>query len=243
LYERSITVVKDDQHILPLTNLENNTFASLSIGRAISTSANFLSKYAPFDSYAILSAQDTANLFKTLSNYTVVTVSVYPEAAALEQLYPEILQRIKSITKTIVVVFASPAKLSLVDNMPTIIQAYTDEAIIQKKVPQVIFGAKQANGHLPVSVNDNIKHRAGIATPFINRLSYATPETVGVHRNTLHQITQIAQEAIEQEGAPGCQIIVARKGRIIYENSFGWQTYDKAVSINDESIYDIAKER
>jgi CubicO group peptidase (beta-lactamase class C family) len=39
---------------------------------------------------------------------------------------------------------------------------------------------------------------------------------------------------------PGCEIVVARKGKVIYEKSFGKQNYQDSIQIQDSTLYDIA---
>ncbi len=76
--------------------------------------------------------------------------------------------------------------------------------------------------------------------PSLGRLGYATPEAVGMNSHILKNINSIVQEAIDKKTVPGCQLIVARRGKIVYEKSVGWQTYDNKIAINDQSIYDLA---
>ncbi len=53
-------------------------------------------------------------------------------------------------------------------------------------------------------------------------------------------IDKLANEGIEKQAYPGCQIVVAKEGRIIYSKSFGYQTYEKKTAIDKETIYDLA---
>ena len=39
---------------------------------------------------------------------------------------------------------------------------------------------------------------------------------------------------------PGIQLLVARKGKVIYEKSFGYHTYKKASEVKFNTIYDVA---
>jgi CubicO group peptidase (beta-lactamase class C family) len=36
----------------------------------------------------------------------------------------------------------------------------------------------------------------------------------------------------------GMQILVARKGKVIYQKSFGYQTYDKKSKVANTDVYD-----
>jgi beta-N-acetylhexosaminidase len=57
---------------------------------------------------------------------------------------------------------------------------------------------------------------------------------------TLQKIKSIMQEAIDLGATPGCQVLVARHGKVIYEQSAGWFTYDKKNPVTEEAIYDLA---
>jgi len=241
LLQQSITVVKDQTQVLPIKQIENKSFASLSIGSGKDNLfTKYLEKYSSFTHYQLQIEEDTTNLIERLQKYDVVIAAVYPYSTGIENLYPAILQRIAKQNQLIIIEFGSPAKISLVDNLPVIIEAYTDHAIVQKLLPQVIFGAIPSKGTLPISINESILEGQGIQTASLQRLGYAVPEAVGVDGRALENINAIAREAIDQKAIPGCQIIVARRGKIIYEKSMGWQTYDNTTPINDQTIYDLA---
>lgn len=73
-----------------------------------------------------------------------------------------------------------------------------------------------------------------------NRLGHAPPETVGIDREKLGRIDQYVERAIRRKAIPGCQVLVAKSGQIIYDKTFGYFTYDKQQAVDHESIYDLA---
>ncbi len=238
LLEKSVTVVKNRQQVLPIRELDRS-FALLSIGDSVSpTFHTHLSKYVPFSSFTL--PADTTGLLKTLSRYNVVVAGIYPTVGTREALYTSFLQALSKKTTLVTVVFDSPAKLSLVDKLPVIVQAYTAADEMQKIVPQILFGAKKADAILPTFISDSLREGESVETQSLKRLAYSVPELAGVHAERLNEIETIVREGIEQKAMPGCQIIVARKGKIVYEKSFGWQTYDQTTPITDEAIYDLA---
>ncbi len=117
---------------------------------------------------------------------------------------------------------------------------YEDNDITQKIAPQVLFGAKPASGKLPVSISSILKEGTGIETRQLNRLGFSSPREVGMDAATLARINEITAEAIQTEATPGCQVIVARYGQIIFNQNYGYQTYEKNTPITDETIYDLA---
>jgi CubicO group peptidase (beta-lactamase class C family) len=46
--------------------------------------------------------------------------------------------------------------------------------------------------------------------------------------------------AIRKKAIPGCQILVAKSGKVIFNQSFGHFTYDKKRSVTNDNIYDLA---
>ncbi len=241
LFERSVTVVKDEQQLLPIKQLDAFSFASVSVGeRKENTLTSYLSKYAPFKHYQLEISEDTAGLAQNLRQHSVVVAAIYPNSSGIENEYQSLLQKINEHSKVIVVNFGSPVKLRFAEKFPTIIQAYTEDTQIQQFIPQLLFGAKKADGVLPFSIGENMKQGQGIRTSLLSRMGYSTPEAEGLDAKTINGIAIIANEAIEQKAAPGCQVLVARHGKIVYEKSFGWQTYENKTAVNDQTIYDLA---
>lgn len=72
-------------------------------------------------------------------------------------------------------------------------------------------------------------------------LSYATPESVGMDGKYLnHTIDSIVDNAIANRCFPGCQILVARHGKIVFHKSYGHHTYECKQKVENDHLYDIA---
>ena len=52
------------------------------------------------------------------------------------------------------------------------------------------------------------------------------PEDARMNEKKLDKIETIVNEAIKMGATPGCQVFVARNGKVIYDRSFGSLTYD-----------------
>ncbi|MGB0430557.1 MAG: serine hydrolase domain-containing protein, partial [Bacteroidia bacterium] len=57
---------------------------------------------------------------------------------------------------------------------------------------------------------------------------------------TFKMIDLIAENAINNGATPGCQVLVAKGGRVVYQKSFGYFDYDSSVAITNNKLYDIA---
>ncbi len=261
LYENSVTVVRNFRNQLPVRQLEDRTFASVTLGATPSgtlpypgavhgnTFSNTLSEYAPFTHYPMpeeATREELDALFDKIMLYDYVVVGVHgmsrlaKEEFGLSKAQQAFIERLKRKPNVIISVFGSPYSLGYFEESHNLICGYEDNEYTQRIVPAIIFGGLKAKGKLPVSVSGMVRRNMGENTRDLGRLSYATPEDVGMDSETLAKIDKIAEEAIRLEATPGCQILVARKGSIIYHKSFGHLSYDSLQPVTNQTIYDIA---
>ena len=153
------------------------------------------------------------------------------------------INQIAKQNDVILTCFTKPYSLTNLKNfedIETIIVAYQNNDIAQTIAPQIIFGAIGAKGKLPVSIDDEFKVNEGIETLEIKRLGFTIPENVGMNSKILTKIDSIANHAISKKMTPGLQVVVARKGKVIYQKSFGNHTYESNQKVSNTDVYDIA---
>jgi CubicO group peptidase (beta-lactamase class C family) len=68
-------------------------------------------------------------------------------------------------------------------------------------------------------------------------LQPAKPEEVGLSSERLARIGQIFKQDIEQGKIPGVVVMIARKGRLAYAESFGFQNRDKGTAMAKDAIF------
>jgi len=241
LAERAVTVLQNNDGTLPVRQLNNGNFASLSLGGdGRHPFANYLSRYTRFTHVDLTSAADTARQYEALRLADVVVVAVFPAARAwLNAVIPSLLEMAKK--KTVILCdFGNVSSLRSFENMPAVVATFADAPGLQQAAAEVIFGAIPANGKSPLKISEHWPLGAGVFTPAIGRLCYTVPEAAGVDGNMLEDIAPIAREAIAAGATPGCQVLVARKGKVIYQQAFGWLTYGKNAPVTNETIYDLA---
>jgi beta-N-acetylhexosaminidase len=56
----------------------------------------------------------------------------------------------------------------------------------------------------------------------------------------INNLDAFIKSCISQGAFPGCQIIAAKDGEIIYQKNFGYFTYDRTQPVTDTTLYDIA---
>jgi beta-N-acetylhexosaminidase len=102
-----------------------------------------------------------------------------------------------------------------------------------------LSGAAGANGKLPVSAGP-FKFGQGLELAEKKTLRFGNPETSGFDSKKLDKIDDVAKWAIQIGATPGCQILVAKDGEIVYNKSFGKQKYIHSPRIDADNIYDVA---
>lgn len=114
---------------------------------------------------------------------------------------------------------------------------YEDEPIIHDVAANMLSGQIQPKGKLPVTICENMPAGTGIKMP---PMPYTEPGRLGVSTRALMVLDSLATDAIRQQATPGCVVLVARNGRIVYHKAFGYQTYDSSRPVTLETIYDMA---
>ncbi|MBS2097615.1 serine hydrolase domain-containing protein [Carboxylicivirga linearis] len=72
------------------------------------------------------------------------------------------------------------------------------------------------------------------------RLAFSLPEAIGMSSDTLHEVNDIISKAIKDKATPGAQILIARKGEIVWQKAYGYHTYSKRIKTQNNDLYDIA---
>lgn len=239
LAEATPTVVKNDGEYLPLSLIEGNTFASVSIGASeVNEFTHYLDKYAYFNHYALRQPADTTQIVQHLAA-DVVVVGIFFDGSPLTPAEIAFMTGLSRKKKVIVAHFGDPIELPRLMQLPVVLAGYTGDDWIPKATAQIIFGGLGASGQLPVSTGD-LTGGTGIETKALDRFTYTVPEAAGIDSRTLQQIDAIAREAIDSGATPGSSVLVAKDGKVVFEKSYGWLTYQNQIPVTDKTLYDLA---
>lgn len=73
------------------------------------------------------------------------------------------------------------------------------------------------------------------------QLSYDVPESVGLDSTYIKtKVDSILQDAITQKAFPGAQLLVAKQGKIIFHETYGYHTFDSITKVAKDDVYDLA---
>ncbi|SHI53393.1 serine hydrolase domain-containing protein [Pseudozobellia thermophila] len=72
-------------------------------------------------------------------------------------------------------------------------------------------------------------------------LTYGSPEEVGLDSKVIQaRVDSIITNGIKNEAFPGAQVLVAKNGKIIFHEAYGFHTYDSIQPVALDDIYDLA---
>lgn len=241
LNQKAMTLLKNESHIIPLKELDERKIVAVSIGApAGNVFHKTLKKYGKVPCYSAADASALNALKPTLDKYNTVIISVHTTKANVS----ETINKVCKGKETILTFFTTPYRMSAyqssIEKAEGLVVAYEDTPLAREYAAQAIFGGIDMDARIPVSVKGLFKAGDGLDTPK-TRLEYSVPEEVGIKSEKLNEIEKIVQEGIDNEAYPGCQILIAKNGVVIYDKAFGTYEYGKdKEEVTTESIYDLA---
>ena len=248
LVKNSMTIIKNNKKTLPIQDLkkyENIAYVAMGDDHG----DKFLETLNKYSKIQKVSSDNLNELINTLEDFDLVIVGFHKSNThpwkSFEFSNQELvwLHEISRKNTTILSVFASPYSLLNIksfNNLESVLVAYQNSEISQVISAQTIFGAIETNGKLPVSIKNEFPVGTGIQTKKIQRLQYSIPESVGMSSQKLAKIDSVAALVLEEKMSPGLQVLVARKGVVVYEKSFGFHTDKKKIEVNNSDVYDVA---
>uniref|UniRef100_UPI003217A9C4 glycoside hydrolase family 3 N-terminal domain-containing protein n=1 Tax=uncultured Draconibacterium sp. TaxID=1573823 RepID=UPI003217A9C4 len=253
LIKGSFTVLTNND-ALPVQNLEKEKIATVMIGsNQTSAFQKMLEKYTEVAHFTLskdASEKDWANLRQKLENYSLIIAGIDGIHKYGSKKYGTTEIQRKAVTelvesnKSIFVFFGNAYALKHFENIhhsKALILAHQNNQLNQELAAQLVFGAFTANGKLPVTIDKRFKVNDGLQVEKNSCLSYTIPEEAGINSENLHaQIDSIAELGIAEKAYPGCQVLVAKDGQVVFHKCYGYHTYDSVQSVNKENIYDWA---
>ena len=269
IVEASLTLLNNENHIIPISHLEHTRIASVSVGsERLTPFQGMLSKYTRVDHFQLkpdYSEAERLELQKKLTGYDLIIAGIHSmyesklrhsmQVGTYQKLPPgrpygvtseldSLLNFLSSKQNSIVAFFCSPYGLGEIKaplKMDGILMSYQNDSLAQELSAQLIFGGIGAKGRLPISVTGKFNMGEGLSIPTPIRLKYTLPEEVGISSVSLnYQIDSIVAEALTKKAFPGCNVLVAKDGRVIFHKAYGFHGYDRIIPECENDLYDLA---
>jgi len=253
LIREAITLVKNENNIIPFTSKPKEKMASLAIGNGdIKDFQNFIHPLFSQTNFTLdkdFKLKDTFDLINKLSEFDKVIISIHNTSSlpqknfGITQQSINLINSIRRTKKIILCLFVNPYALSFfdnTDNIEALFVSYQDDKNAQEATADIIMGKADAKGKLPVSGSVLFPLNSGIMTGEYKYLSYEEPAKMGIQEKYIQKIDSLAQVGIREGAYPGCQILFAKDGKVFYHKSFGYHTNDSTRAVKNTDLYDIA---
>jgi beta-N-acetylhexosaminidase len=252
LMESALTLLQNPNRILPLRHLDTLRVAALTFSdRHDSVFHQTLGLYMPVKCFELKGdgSENTDSIFNLLKPYNLLIVGVHSNNPSPVQQYGinkntmELIDSLSVRHDVILDLFANPYLLNRFTRpgrLKSVLVSYENSALVQELSAQAIFGATDIHGGLPVTLEQWPELLAGIHVNELGRLKFTIPLEAGMSADTLAGIDAIIQAAIDNQAFPGCQLLVARKGKVILNRTYGTQVYGGMRPVHETDLYDLA---
>jgi beta-N-acetylhexosaminidase len=253
LYANALTILTNKENLIPVKNLQSIKIATVAVNRnRLSLFQQMISKYHPADHFFLdpVNPEVCADLLKKLAGYDIVIAGIFgldqrPNLGfGIKPGLNDFIEKLVSNNKTIISWFGNPYaidKIKPLVNSDALVLAYQESEYTEELSAQLIFGGIGAKGLLPVTINANWPSGFGIATQGNLRLQYGLPESVGMSSEILDsKIDSIVNSGLNAKAFPGCMVMASRKGVVVFQKSYGYQTYDNRVAVLEDDLFDLA---
>lgn len=240
---KGVTVLGPQEKLIPIKDLNKDRIRVVSYGEAdYRIFKDQLKQYIKIDQRTHTAEQFGTReaLLSGKSNF--LNLLLLQDGQTLQAVDSSFLANLKLANqrkKLIVVNFGPPQQIAPLDTTFSIIQAYQLKPVTESLAAQMLVGGLAAQGQLPFNLYPHWQAGQGRQTIKI-RLSFAPSQYVNIRPEKLVGINAIANSAIRNKATPGCQVLVAKDGHVIFNQSFGHHTYQKKQRVGSDDLYDIA---
>ena len=244
--QAAVTVVQNKKNILPLS--KEPTYGYLKLGDDTgSTFKNSLMQKLKI--HTVDASLPNDKIIQALASYKKVIIGFHRsnaspwKASSFSKKERQLLTALAKDHSIILDVFVKPYALSSLGNLDAIdglVVSYQNSSIAQKASAEILLGERKASGRLPVSIAPSYPVGTGITLVGPTELGTGTPLEVGLKPERLSRIDTLAQIAMDSLMTPGMQILVARHGKVVFNKSYGYHTYEKKRAVTNTDLYDLA---
>ncbi len=253
LFANALTLLNNKQNIIPVRNTDKLQIATLAVNKSgITSFQKRIASYITADHYNINVSDPgrSAALLDSLRSYDLIIAGAYDLDQRPNRQFgisPELKKFIDTLNsghKCIISWFGNPYSLDKIHSLEEtegLVLAYQENEYTEDLAAQLIFGAIGARGSLPVTINSKWQYNYGIITPGGLRVQYGFPENAGMSSFLITKKTDsLICNALKLNAFPGCEIMVARKGIVIFHKTYGFHSYDSVHEVKKDDLFDLA---
>lgn len=247
VYEKALTVLKNDKETLPIKRFDQR-IAHVSIGTNTNSLTKSMDLVAPVDHFHFYTVEEAQKRLKdTLNSYDMIITALHCNTVlarndyGLPQDWKKWIDGLPNTTN-VLALFGNPfgLKEANLSKFQSVVVGYENHDLTQDRMGQFLMGTFESTGTLPMTMNPTYKGGFGLNVAWSGRLKESQPEELGISRVKLLEIDRIVQNGISEGAFPGCQVVVAVEGKVIWRKSYGYHTYAKEREVQNTDLYDLA---
>ena len=132
-------------------------------------------------------------------------------------------------------IFGNPYAVGEFNKIQNILFAYEDNVFTQEAALQWLEGKIQATGELPVTVSEDLPFGTGS-----HMMESSSSIVAPTSTPNLSFIDTMIEEAIKKKAIPGCQVLVAKNNKIIFNKAYGYTAGEGSAPVTLDTYYDLA---
>jgi len=243
LVEKSTVLLNNASYLIPLQNLEQLKVACIHFSNVYARNFDsLLNKYTRVTSYNgsdYTGMKSLDDLSSDLKFYNTLVLQVN-DADLNNPLLLNFINTNQKVKNVIVALFGTNVALAKLTNTAVpVIWCQRVNPVSAFYSAQAIFGGVAVTQKLTRYVSPVYNTGMGFITSK-TRLQYTVPEDAGISTASLTGIDNIAIEAMQEQATPGCVVLVARDGKVIFNKAYGYHTYSKTMPDKLTDIFDVA---
>lgn len=269
LYEKAVTLLRNEDQVIPLANNKKIAVVTIGnskndvnnglVDRGFNTKSFVTTKENI--------SSKSAEWLKQLESYDLVVVNIEKTTMFANKNYGitdetvNFFNRLVAQNDVILNLFACPYALDMFrinNSVKGVVVAYQDEVPAVDAVVRLLSGELEARGVLPVSTN-KFTCGDGLVIPASEKKHHILPsmespsssmQSTQNESNTIPigvmdekyvlKLDSVARAGIRKGAYPGCQIVVMKDGKMVYDKCFGNFTYGGGHLVQPDDLYDIA---
>ncbi|HWD88914.1 MAG TPA: serine hydrolase [Mucilaginibacter sp.] len=241
--EKATVLLNNEEDILPFADLSDRKVASIHFTYQYATGFDsLLTKYTAVKTYAgtdYVTVKTLADLDYDTKLCNTLIVQLADSDLNNAQIIGFINDNLK-VRSVVIALFGNAKSLLKLNgvNAP-IVWCSRPSPVAAFFSVQAIFGGVAITQKLTSAYPPKYRKGYGFTT-LKTRLQYTVPEDASVQTSALNDIDNIAYEAIRNQATPGCVVLVAKDGKVIYNKAFGYHTYDNVIPDKLTDIFDLA---
>jgi CubicO group peptidase (beta-lactamase class C family) len=243
--EALLTLLENKNNLIPLARLDTLRIAAISVGSESVTEfqhmlANYM-KVVFFNLPADFKPSELAGMQAKLKDFNLIIAGIHHVSNAPE--FAELINFLNRKT-SVISYFCKPEildSLKISGNPAGLILAFDNDSLTQSLSAQLVFGGIGTSGKLKKNVGETYPKGAGITIEKSIRLKYTLPEEVGISSASLNRdIDSIVNNALNKKAFPGCNVLVAKDGKMIFRKAYGSHTFENLRPSREDDLYDLA---